>query len=53
MHPKKGFKLLPDQDTCAANFLFFGLPYASDHNSDKSRDHSIGVSNSSSVNRFQ
>ena len=38
---------------CAANFLFFGLPYASDHNSDKSRDHSIGVSNSSSVNRFQ
>ena len=39
--------------TCAANFLFFGLPYASDHNSDKSRDHSIGISNSSSVNRFQ
>ena len=38
---------------CAANFLFFGLPYASDHNSDKSRDHSIGISNSSSVNRFQ
>ena len=38
---------------CTANFLFFGLPYASDHNSDKSRDHSIGISNSSSVNRFQ
>ena len=34
-------------------FLFFGLPYVCVHNSDKRRDHSVGISTSSSVNSFQ
>ena len=34
-------------------FLFFSLPYVCVHNSDKRRDHSVGISTSSSVNSFQ
>ena len=34
-------------------FLFFSLPFACVHNSDKRRDHSVGISTSSSVNSFQ
>ena len=39
--------------SAATFFLFFSLPYVCVHNSDKRRDHSVGISTSSSVNSFQ
>ena len=38
---------------CVAIFLFFSLPHVCDHNSDKFRYHSIGISTSSSVNSYK
>ena len=34
------------------SFLLFSLPHVRDHNSDKFRYHSIGISTSSSVNSY-